>query len=76
MSVQAQPKYSTETEIALIKKDIETIKNNHLAHIEADIAEMKQDHKQHNTMVIGGLGTVIILLLGAVATGVAQMMFP
>lgn len=72
---EQQPKYSTETEIALIKKDIETIKNNHLHHIEADIAEMKQDHKQHNTMVIGGLGTIIVLLLGAVVTSVAQMIF-
>jgi hypothetical protein len=58
--------YSTETEIALIKQDIETIKNNHLHHIEKDIAEMKQDHKQHNTMVIGGLGSILLLLLGAV----------
>ena len=72
---EQQPKYSTETEIALIKKDIETIKNNHLHHIEADIAEMKQDHKQHNTMVIGGLGTIIILLLGGVVTGVSTLLF-
>lgn len=72
---EQQPKYSTETEIALIKKDIETIKNNHLHHIEADIAEMKQDHKQHNTMVIGGLGTIIVLLLGGVVTGVSTLLF-
>jgi hypothetical protein len=58
--------YSTETEIALIKQDIETIKNNHLHHIEKDIREMKQDHKQHNTMVIGGLGAILLLLLGTV----------
>ena len=58
--------YSTETEIALIKQDIETIKNNHLHHIEKDIAEMKQDHKQHNTMVVGGLGAILLLLLGTV----------
>ena len=67
--------YSTETEIALIKQDIETIKNNHLHHIEKDIAEMKQDHKQHNTMVIGGLGTIIVLLLGGVVTGVSTLLF-
>ena len=58
--------YSTETEIALIKQDIETIKNNHLHHIEKDIAEMKQDHKQHNTMVIGGLGAILLLIIGTV----------
>ena len=72
---EQQPKYSTETEIALIKKDIETIKNNHLHHIEADIAEMKQDHKQHNTMVLGALGTIIMLLLGGVVTGVSTLLF-
>lgn len=72
---EQQPKYSTETEIALIKKDIETIKNNHLHHIEADIAEMKQDHKQHNTMVLGALGTIIVLLLGGVVTGVSTLLF-
>ena len=64
MSEKSQ--YSTETEIALIKQDIETIKNNHLHHIEKDIAEMKQDHKQHNTMVIGGLGAILLLIIGTV----------
>ena len=60
-----------ETEIALIKQDIETIKNNHLFHIEADIKEIKetikddraQSREEHlwlRNLLIGGLISVFI----------------
>jgi hypothetical protein len=62
---------NNNTEIELIKKDIETIKNNHLAHIESDIREIKEtikDDRQNSrsehlwlrNLLVGGLFSVIV----------------
>tara|TARA_R110000772_G_scaffold126696_1_gene233770 strand:+ start:753 stop:977 length:225 start_codon:yes stop_codon:yes gene_type:complete len=62
---------SQETQIALINKDIETIKNNHLFHIEKDIKEIKeqiaedriQSREEHlwlRNLLVGGLLMVFV----------------
>lgn len=62
---------NNDTEIALIKQDIQTIKENHLFHIEADIKEIKetikddraQSREEHlwlRNLLIGGLFSVFL----------------
>ena len=62
---------NNDTEIALIKQDIQTIKENHLAHIQQDIAEIKEtikedrkasreEHLWLRNLLIGGLFSVFV----------------
>lgn len=50
MKLDAQVKLNTQS-IEKIKNDIDLIKNNHLHHIENDIAELKYDIKTLNADV-------------------------
>jgi len=61
--VIGQPK-STDTEIALIKKDIETIKDNHLAHIEKDMNKMSMKIDKIDNRLWWLAGIIIVATVG------------
>ena len=60
---QAQPQ-SMETEIALIKRDISTIKDNHLAHIEKDMNKISGKVDKIDNRMWWLAGVIIISTLG------------
>lgn len=62
-SVIGQPR-STDTEIALIKKDIETIKDNHLAHIEKDMNKMSTKIDRIDNRLWWLAGIIIVATVG------------
>ena len=39
------------TDVSLIKKDIEIINNNHLSHIQQDITELKANYKEQTALL-------------------------
>ena len=55
---------STDTEIALIKKDIETIKDNHLAHIEKDMNKMSMKIDKIDNRLWWLAGIIIVATVG------------
>ena len=55
---------STETEIALIKKDIETIKDNHLAHLEKDVNLIHKKVDKIDNRLWWLAGIIIVATLG------------
>jgi len=56
-----------ETEIELLKQDIHIIKTNHLAHIEADIHDLKDEVKEIKTEVFRfkyiAYGAIVVFVL-------------
>ena len=67
-SVIGQPR-STDTEIALIKKDIETIKDNHLAHIEKDMNKMSMKIDKIDNRLWWLAGIIIAATVGPLIAG-------
>ncbi len=62
-SVIGKPQ-STETEIALIKQDIATIKDNHLAHIEKDMNKMSNKIDKIDNRLWWLAGIIIVATVG------------
>lgn len=61
--VIAKPQ-STETEIALIKQDIATIKDNHLAHIEKDMNKISNKVDRIDNRLWWLAGIIIVATVG------------
>jgi hypothetical protein len=60
-------------DIEIIKNDIQTIKDNHLHHIEKDINEVKNDLKDHKKEVTGKIDKMdnrLWWILGILISGV------
>lgn len=55
---------STDTEIALIKKDIEIIRDNHLAHIEKDMNKMANKIDKIDNRLWWLAGIIIVATIG------------
>ena len=58
-----------ETEIALIKKDINTIKDNHLAHIEKDIDQINKKVDKIDNRLWWLAGIIIAATVGPLIAG-------
>lgn len=58
-----------ETEIALIKKDINTIKDNHLAHIEKDIDMIHKKVDRIDNRLWWFAGIIIVATVGPLLAG-------
>lgn len=58
-----------ETEIALIKKDINTIKDNHLAHIEKDIDMIHKKVDRIDNRLWWFAGIIIVATVGPLIAG-------
>lgn len=55
---------STDTEIAIIKKDIEIIRDNHLAHIEKDMNKMANKIDKIDNRLWWLAGIIIVATVG------------
>ena len=64
-------KYDTDTEIALLKKDVAEIKDNHLAHMKDDIDRIERKVDKIDNRIWWGLG---ILVSTQVASMIANML--
>ena len=64
-------KYDTDTEIALLKKDVLEIKDNHLAHMKDDIDRIERKVDKIDNRIWCGLG---ILVSTQVASMIANML--
>jgi polyhydroxyalkanoate synthesis regulator phasin len=62
---------STDTEIAIIKKDIETIRDNHLHHMKEDIEKIEKKVDKIDNRIWWVLG---ILVASTVGTLLANML--
>ena len=68
-------------EIEQVKKDVDIIKNNHLAHIEKSVSVLKSDVKDNRKYFDDRLNkldhkiwTLVLLTLGTLASTIASMM--
>ncbi len=59
----------TALEIALIKKDIATIKDNHLHHIEKDVSEIKNQVEKIDSRLWWFAGIIIAATVGPLLAG-------
>ena len=59
----------TALEIALIKRDIETIKDNHLHHIEKDVSEIKNQVEKIDSRLWWFAGIIIAATIGPLLAG-------
>ena len=59
----------TALEIALIKKDIATIKDNHLHHIEKDVSEIKKNVDRIDSRLWWFAGIIIAATVGPLLAG-------
>lgn len=59
----------TALEIALIKKDIATIKDNHLHHIEKDVSEIKKNVDRIDARLWWFAGIIIAATVGPLLAG-------
>jgi len=59
----------TALEIALIKRDIETIKDNHLHHIEKDVSEIKKNVDRIDSRLWWFAGIIIAATIGPLLAG-------
>lgn len=55
---------STETEIALLKKDIETIRDNHLHHLKEDVDRVEKKVDKIDARIWWILGLLVASVLG------------
>ena len=60
---------NVQTEIAVIKKDIETIKDNHLAHIEKDMNRIHNKVDKIDTRLWMIAGIIIAATVGPLIAG-------
>ena len=63
------PDPDTALEIALIKRDIETIKDNHLHHIEKDVSEIKKNVDRIDSRLWWFAGIIIAATIGPLLAG-------
>lgn len=63
------PDPDTALEIALIKKDIATIKDNHLHHIEKDVSEIKNQVEKIDSRLWWFAGIIIAATVGPLLAG-------
>jgi len=59
----------TALEIALIKRDISTIKDNHLHHIEKDVSEIKNQVEKIDSRLWWFAGIIIAATIGPLLAG-------
>ena len=60
--------YELDKKVTVIEADIRTIKENHLAHIEADVASILSKLDRNDNRLITGLATFVCILVAAVGT--------
>lgn len=58
--------YEMDKKVSLIEADIRTIKENHLAHIEADVASILSKLDRNDNRLIAGLAGFVCILVAAV----------
>lgn len=58
--------YEMDKKVSLIEADIRTIKENHLAHIEADVASILSKLDRNDSRLIAGLAGFVCILVAAV----------
>lgn len=58
--------YELDKKVSIIEADIRTIKENHLAHIEADVASILSKLDRNDNRLIAGLAGFVCILVAAV----------
>ena len=58
--------YELDKKVTVIEADIRTIKENHLAHIEADVASILSKLDRNDNRLIAGLAGFVCILVAAV----------